>query len=97
MKDDIASTRRQFVRMGSATIAAIPLATLTTRSWAATNAALRSALKYQNTPNNGKACGACAQFVPGKDKTSPGGCKVIPGDTEISPQGWCTAFSDKPK
>jgi hypothetical protein len=31
-------------------------------------------------------------FVPGPNATAKGGCKVIPGDTQIAPQGWCSAW-----
>jgi hypothetical protein len=35
------------------------------------------------------------QFVPGKTEKNKGGCKVMPGDTEISSQGYCTAWAKK--
>ena len=97
MKSDVTSTRRDFVKLGSAAIVAIPLATVATRSRAATNAAMRSSLKYQNTPNGDKDCAGCMQFVPGSSATSLGGCKLMPGDTEISPKGYCAAWVAKPK
>ena len=97
MKSDVTSTRRQFVKLGSATIAAIPLAAITTSSRAATNAQLRSSLKYQDKPNGDKDCAGCLQFVAGSSATAPGGCKLMPGDTEISPKGYCTAWVAKPK
>ena len=97
MENQIASTRRHFVKIGSATIVAIPLLALTNRSLAATNAALRTSLKYQDKPNGDKDCAGCTQFVPGTSPTSLGGCKLMPGDTEISPKGYCTAWVAKPK
>lgn len=97
MPNDITPSRRRFVKIGSASIAAIPLLALTGRSFAATNAAMRTALKYQDQPSGDKDCAGCMQFVPGKTPTDKGGCKAMPGDTEISPKGYCTAWAAKPK
>lgn len=94
MDSNVTSTRRQFVKIGSATIA---LSAFTTSSRAATNAAMRSSLKYQNSPNGDKDCAGCMHFVPGQSATSLGGCKLMPGDTEISPKGYCAAWVAKPK
>ncbi|HTH77897.1 MAG TPA: high-potential iron-sulfur protein [Ramlibacter sp.] len=85
-------TRRQFIAIGGI---ALPLLVVSTPSSAATNAAMRTALKYQNTPNGDKDCAKCAHFVPGKSASGPGGCKLMPGDTEISPRGYCTAWTAK--
>ena len=87
-------TRRQFIKLGSV---AMPLLVVADQSFAATNASMRSALKYQNTPNGDKDCAGCAHFIPGKTATDPGGCKLMAGDTEISPKGYCTAWTAKPK
>ncbi len=62
---------------------------------AATNAKLRAALKYQGKPEGDKKCANCMQFVPGAPAKGLGGRKVIPGDTEISPQGYCAAWAKK--
>jgi len=97
VEDQIASARRNFVKIGSATIIAIPLLALTNRSLSATNAAIRASLKYQDKPEGDKTCASCAQFVPGANATSLGGCKLMPGDTEISPKGYCVAWVAKPK
>jgi len=88
--------RRQFLKMGGGALAMIPVMIVSSRTEAATNAPLRTALKYQTKPEGDKRCGNCLQFVPGKTATDPGGCKVIPNDTEISPQGYCTAWVKKP-
>lgn len=86
-----------FVRIGGASIAAIPLLALTGRSFAVTNAAMRDALKYQDKPNGEKDCAGCMQFVAGKTPTDKGGSKLMPGDTEISHKGYCRAWVAKPK
>ena len=98
MRTDNISSRRQFVRAGGVVLFAIPILAVTTpRASAATNAAVRASLKYQDTPNGDKDCAGCAHFIPGKSATGPGSCQVIPGDTEISPKGYCIAWTAKPK
>jgi hypothetical protein len=94
MANEAVRTRRDFIKLGSV---AIPLLSVAGQSSAATNAAMRSALKYQDKPNGDKDCAACAQFIPGKTPTALGGCKLMAGDTEISPKGYCTAWTAKPK
>lgn len=81
--------RRQFLKIGGAILATIPIVVVSGRADATTNAALRASLKYQGKPEGEKSCGGCMQFV------SPSSCKVIPGDTEISPQGYCTVWTKK--
>jgi hypothetical protein len=67
------------------------------RACAAQNTQLRAALKYQDAPMKDQQCSTCAQFIPGKTPQDRGGCKIMPGDTEISPRGWCTAWTAAPK
>jgi hypothetical protein len=87
--------RRTFLKIGGAAIAVIPLLAISSRAGAATNAAMRSSLKYQNKPEGDKSCSGCMQFVPGKTPKALGQCKAIAGDTEISPQGYCLAWVKK--
>jgi hypothetical protein len=79
--------RRQFLKTSGAILATIPIVVVSGRADAATNAALRAGLKYQGTPEGDKSCANCMQFV------APGSCKAIPGDTEISPQGYCAVWA----
>jgi hypothetical protein len=88
-------SRRTWLKGIAITAVAVPLAGVATQASAAKNDASRKALQYQDTPKNGNNCAGCMQFVPGKDAKSPGGCKVIPGDNEISPNGWCAAWVKK--
>lgn len=97
MKDSINSARRRMLKSGGAALAMFPLMALIGRTYAATNAAMRASFKYQNKPNGDKACRGCVQFVPGKTAKALGGCKIFPGDTEISPNGYCTAWVAAPK
>jgi hypothetical protein len=48
----------------------------------------QTAVKYQQSPNDGKQCDGCNYFM------SPNACKVVDG--EISPTGYCTLWNKKP-
>lgn len=72
-----------------------PAALIASRAEAAKNDALRGSLKYQDKPSGTKHCANCMQFVPGKGPKDMGGCKIIPGDTEISPDAFCVAWVEK--
>jgi hypothetical protein len=63
-------------------------------STTAARADSRVDLKYQSTPKNNQKCSDCVLFVAGKTPKDDGTCKIITGD--ISPNGWCTAFAQKP-
>ncbi len=89
------TSRRQLLKTGSAALAMIPVVAFTGSAFGATNAAMRAALKYQATPLAEKNCAGCLQFVPGASAKAPGGCKILPGDTEIAPTGYCTAWVKK--
>jgi hypothetical protein len=93
--DQQKNTRRQLLKMGGAAIAMIPVIAVSGKALAATNAAMRTQMKYQGEPKDGKNCSTCMQFVPGKSATDNGGCKIMAGDTEISPNGYCIAYAQK--
>ena len=48
----------------------------------------KTAVAYQDKPNNGQKCSECNFFQP------PHTCAVVDGD--ISPDGWCKLFTKKP-
>ena len=87
--------RRQFLKIGSAALAIIPVMVMSGRADAASNASMRTALKYQDKPEGEKNCANCMHFVPGASAKDPGTCKIIPGDTEISPRGYCMGWAKK--
>ncbi len=93
--DTNALSRRRLVQLGLLTVVAVPLAAVTQSASAASNLRLRKALNYQATPEDGQKCANCRTFVRGKTPTAPGSCTSIPGDTEISPNGYCMAFAVK--
>jgi hypothetical protein len=97
MKENLKPSRRQFLKIGGAAIAMIPVLAVSGKVMASTNAAVRASLKYQDKPNGDKHCATCMQFIPGKTPKDLGGCKLYPGDTEISPNGYCVAWAAKPK
>lgn len=90
------NTRRRFLKIGGAALAAIPALVVVGRADAATNATMRAALKYQSKPEGDKSCANCLQFLPGAAPKDMGGCKILPGDTEVLPQGYCVGWVKKP-
>lgn len=95
MKHEIDLCRRKFIRFGSVTLAAMPLVVVSNIAASTTNPGARSALKYQNQPVAGKSCSGCTQFDSGTMLTTLGSCKLMPGDNEISPNGYCAAWGAK--
>jgi len=93
--DENLKPRRTFLKIGGTMVAVIPLMAASGWALAAKNEAIRTSLKYQDKPNGEQKCSNCMQFVPGKTPKDRGGCKVIAGDTEISPDGYCVAWAKK--
>ncbi len=90
------NSRRRFLKLGGTALAAIPILCASGTALAAKNEAVRASMKYQDHPGpDGKDCSACLQFIAGKTPTALGGCKIYPGDTEISPHGYCIAWTKK--
>lgn len=87
--------RRTWLRLVTTGALGAPLLGLTAPAQAARNDALRTTLKYQDKPNGNDRCTTCAHFLQGKAPTDKGTCRVLPGDTEISPTGYCVAFMKK--
>lgn len=77
-------SRRKMLKIGGLSLAMIPVVAM-----AAKNDAMRSSMKYKDSPEGDKSCATCVQFV------APNGCKIFPGDTEISPKGYCVAYAKK--
>jgi hypothetical protein len=47
----------------------------------------KQSVSYRETPNAGKSCGICGNFMP------PSSCKLVEGS--INPNGWCGLFKAK--
>ncbi len=88
--------RRSALKTVATTALAAPILMLSKEAFAATNDALRTALKYQDTPQDGNHCSICMHWKPGATAEAEGGCAILPGDDEISPNGWCSAYVKKP-
>ena len=83
-------SRRKLLRAAGVTLAMIPVVAA-----AARNEGMRTSMKYRDTPEGDKQCASCNLFVPGKTADGPGGCTIFPGDTEVSPKGFCVAWAKK--
>jgi hypothetical protein len=88
-------SRRRFLALGGSALTVLPILAVSGNATAATNAALRTSLKYQAKPEGDKQCSNCMQFVPGKTPKDLGGCKIMAGDTEIAPNAYCAAWVKK--
>lgn len=77
-------SRRKMLKIGGLTLAMIPVVAM-----AAKNDGMRASMKYKDSPEGDKSCETCVQFV------APNACKIFPGDTEISPKGYCVAYAKK--
>ena len=74
---------RRTVLIGAA--GAVPLLVLGATSAQAKMA--QSAVRYQDSPKDGKRCDGCNLFV------APNACKSVDG--KISPSGWCALWVKK--
>jgi hypothetical protein len=86
-------TRREFLKTSCFALILIPLVTASRQAMASTNAKVRAELKYQNSPKDNMNCNTCLEYIPGKTDKNLGKCKVILGDDEISPNGYCTKWN----
>jgi hypothetical protein len=85
--------RRKWVMQASVSLALLPVFLFSRTAGAKTNPALRAEFKYQSTPRENMNCTSCLEFIPGKTDKDLGGCKVLPGDDEIEPNGYCTRWN----
>jgi hypothetical protein len=81
-------SRRNMLRISGLSLAMIPVIAL-----AAKNDSMRTTMKYKDSPEGDKSCSSCVQFVPASGDV--GGCKIFPGDTEVSAKGYCVAYAKK--
>jgi hypothetical protein len=87
--DEKKLSRRAFFR-GAATIAgaAVAASVIPIRVvQAQTGKADKKSMQYQDTPKNGQKCDECVYFQ------APNKCGIVDGD--ISPNGWCVAYTKK--
>jgi hypothetical protein len=89
-------SRRSLVKRGLCALTGIAIASLAgTRTFAADKKLAKSAVQYEDrAKKEGTDCDDCIQFIPGKNATAMGTCKIVEG--EINPHGHCIAFTPKP-
>jgi hypothetical protein len=85
--------RRRWLKLSSIALVSLPFAYFPRHAQAITNDSLRVQFNYQDTPRGGMNCANCLEFIPGKSTTDLGGCKQIPKDDEISPNGYCSLWN----
>ena len=87
MKDTTDQSRRGMLKLASIAVVVIPAVAFATK-----NEALRTAMKYKDTPEGDKKCSTCMQFVPGKTAKDLGGCKVFAGEFPPVPGSRCSSL-----
>ena len=81
-------SRRSFCKCSAAAgLSAVVFLTLGPKPAAAKAKMTKKQVSYQDTPKGTQQCDKCKLFQP------PNACESVEG--EISPQGWCNAFSAK--
>ena len=82
-------SRRSMLQSAALFTAGTLAATLIPSERAQAQKTPKTAVSYQDKPNNGQKCADCNFFQP------PKACSVVDGD--ISPDGWCKLFTPKTK
>jgi hypothetical protein len=95
------SERRRLLLYSAATLALesialgcskSPPATCTSSSLSADDLKVRTTLAYvDKTPDPGKPCVKCLQYIPAPAADQCGACKVMKGP--VHPSGYCNAFA----
>ena len=85
-------SRRGFLKGSAllASIAVVSAAAIPSTSYAGVP---KAAMQYVDHPDGDKECSNCLQYIPGSNASANGTCKLVDGD--ISPHGYCAAYSRK--
>jgi hypothetical protein len=51
----------------------------------------KSAVNYQEEPNDGEQCSGCRFYIPDKNGDDVGACAIVEG--KIDPAGWCASYA----
>ena len=88
-------SRRRLFRQGAVIAggAALGGLMLNAKAPAQSGTESKTMAKYQDTPHGSQECDGCMQFIPGKNSSASGTCKLVQGS--ISPKGWCMNFTPK--
>lgn len=84
--------RRNLFKVLCIGLAASPTIGIPLPAIAAINPELRAKLKYQTMPQGDQSCQNCVAFQSGTTDKDFGKCSLIPGDDEISPNGYCIGW-----
>jgi hypothetical protein len=85
-------TRQHWLRGGARLAGAIAVIVLTGAGGSArASKVAKSDFSYQPKPKDGKRCANCRLYLVEPDGKT--GCAVVEG--EVSPDGWCMAYSPK--
>jgi hypothetical protein len=88
--------RRSAIANGLRFVAGVALGSSLASVASAADKLAKAAVQYEDVGKSpGKDCDDCTQFVPGKDASAKGTCKIVDG--EIAPHGHCIAFTPKRK
>ena len=83
-------SRREVLQLAPVCVALIlALPSVAPRPAEAQQKVPKETVKYQESPKEGHECSGCSNFM------APGSCKVVDGT--ISPHGWCSIWTPKPK
>ena len=94
MTDDAKPVTRRTLLIAGATLASLTILSEPRQAPAAGGTFPKTNAKYQDHPNAGNRCDACAYWIAGDKPDAPGLCKVVAGP--IAPDAWCTLFAPKP-
>ena len=89
---DETTTRRVGLIRGTRFV--IGIAAAASIGWSATANAAKADKRdfsYQDRPKDGKSCATCRLFTAAP--SGKGNCAIVDGD--VSPNGWCLAYSPK--
>jgi hypothetical protein len=89
--DQTSNARRQLLQHGVTLLSGAFVASTIVPRCAAAGKAMRDDFSYQDRPKNGKSCASCRLFTP--KAVGLGTCALVEG--EVSPNGWCMAFSPR--
>lgn len=88
-------SRRRLFRQGAVIAggAALGGLMLNAKAPAQSGTESKTMAKYQDKPHGSQECDGCMQFIPGKNSSASGTCKIVQGS--ISPKGWHMNFTPK--
>ena len=84
-------SRRQCLALGSTLLAGAGIACVAASPARASPKADKRDFNYQDKPKDGKSCSNCKMFQ--QAAGGSGRCAIVDGD--VSPNGWCMAYTPR--